>query len=565
VAEALSCPSCGARLSDGAAPGGLCPRCLLQAGLGTPTVDFAKTPPRTAPPPRNGPAPPAPDPAELAPLFPHLEILELVGQGGMGVVYKARQPRLDRLVALKVLTPQGPDAADFAERFAREARALARLSHSSIVTIHDFGQAGQLCYFIMEYVDGLNLRQALRSGTLSPAQALAIVPQVCDALQYAHNEGIVHRDIKPENILLDRKGRVKIADFGLAKLLGRAAAEVNLTGPLHVMGTPLYMAPEQMQRPLEVDHRADIYSLGVVFYEMLTGELPLGRFAPPSEKVQIDVRLDEVVLKSLAREPDRRYQQASEIKSRVESIASSPPAPAGAGIPGRAAKRRAVALLGAAAIMTLAALGGLIYHFSGTAAPGNPPSANPAKLNGLLGALLDPQGALEEKEKVWGKIKQAGLLDRALSELEWRARDNAASADLQAELGGGYIQKIREATTDMERGTLAIKADRAFDTALSIDPNHWWARFEKAMALTYWPAVFGKRPAAIREFETLIKQQEGSAPQPHFTQSYLYLGNLLLEDGKRERALEVWKKGQSLFPSDPELNQRLAEVESRSR
>jgi hypothetical protein len=144
-------------------------------------------------------------------------------------------------------------------------------------------------------------------------------------LQYAHDEGVVHRDIKPENILLDRKGRVKIADFGLAKLLGRAPADARLTAPQQVMGTPHYMAPEQVERPLEVDHRADIYSLGVVFYELLTGELPLGRFAPPSQKVQLDLRLDEVVLKTLEKEPQRRYQQISEVKTDIESITAQPP------------------------------------------------------------------------------------------------------------------------------------------------------------------------------------------------------------------------------------------------
>jgi serine/threonine protein kinase len=146
------------------------------------------------------------------------------------------------------------------------------------------------------------------------------VPQICEALQYAHDQGVVHRDIKPENILLDKRGQVKIADFGLAKLLGQEAADSALTGSRQVMGTPHYMAPEQMEKPLAVDHRADIYSLGVVFYEMLTGELPLGRFAPPSQRVHVDVRLDEVVFRALEKEPERRYQHASEVKTEVESI-----------------------------------------------------------------------------------------------------------------------------------------------------------------------------------------------------------------------------------------------------
>ena len=154
------------------------------------------------------------------------------------------------------------------------------------------------------------------------------MPQICEALQFAHNEGIVHRDIKPENILLDKKGRVKIADFGIAKILGVSADKISLTGAKDVIGTPHYMAPEQIERPALVDHRADIFSLGVVFYEMLTGELPLGKFAPPSQKVQIDVRLDEVVLHALEKEPERRYQQASQVKTEVETIAGSPGVPA---------------------------------------------------------------------------------------------------------------------------------------------------------------------------------------------------------------------------------------------
>src|SRR6185437_10743155 len=135
---------------------------------------------------------------------------------------------------------------------------------------------------------------------------------------------------KPENVLLDKKGRVKIADFGLAKILGQDA-DFRLTGARDVMGTPHYMAPEQVEKPQEVDHRADIYSLGVVFYEMLTGELPLGKFDPPSHKVQIDVRLDEVVLRSLANNPDRRYQHVSEVKTEVETISQTPSAAAKSG------------------------------------------------------------------------------------------------------------------------------------------------------------------------------------------------------------------------------------------
>jgi hypothetical protein len=163
----------------------------------------------------------------------------------------------------------------------------------------------------------------MRAG-LSPHEALRIVPQLCDALQFAHDEGIVHRDIKPENILIDRRGRVKVADFGLAKLLG-TAADTGLTATRQVMGTLHYMAPEQLAGTRDIDHRADIYSLGVTFYEMLTGELPLGRFPPPSRTPGVDERLDAVVLRALERAPAERFQQASEVKTQIESIAAGKP------------------------------------------------------------------------------------------------------------------------------------------------------------------------------------------------------------------------------------------------
>ena len=239
----------------------------------------------------------------------------------MGVVYKARQRGLDRMVALKILPPQISTEPTFAERFAREAQALARLSHPNVVTVIDLGQSGSVYYFLMEFVDGVNLRQMLQAGKLAPRDALDLILQICEALEYAHGEGVVHRDIKPENILVDKKGRVKISDFGLSKLLGVARPDLQLTQSNQVMGTMHYMAPEQIDQPLAVDYRADLYSLGVVFYEMLTGELPLGRFELPSRKSAVDSRVDELVLRMLERNPKRRCQQASEIRLQLEAIA----------------------------------------------------------------------------------------------------------------------------------------------------------------------------------------------------------------------------------------------------
>ncbi len=325
MAEKRSCPKCGAELPANA-PEGLCPRCLMKSARRetAPTDDTesetaSDVPTSATPPGRFIP----PKPQELAAQFPHLDIIEHLGQGGMGAVYRARQKHLDRLVALKILPPEVGQEAAFAERFTREARSLARLNHPYIVTVYDFGRTVEgLYFFIMEFVEGTDLRHVIQAAKLSPREALAIVPQICEALQFAHDEGIVHRDIKPENILLDKKGRVKIADFGLAKILDSPATVYTLTQAGQRMGTPHYMAPEQIEHPDQVDHRADIFSLGVVFYEMLTNELPIGRFAPPSQKVKVDVRLDEVVLHALEKEPDRRYQYASEVRDDVETICS---------------------------------------------------------------------------------------------------------------------------------------------------------------------------------------------------------------------------------------------------
>lgn len=315
--QSSTCPECGATLKT-TTQGGLCPACLLKQGLGSVIDSQMATDAGTSGGRKSRPDAPSVD--EIQACFPGMEILEVLGQGGMGVVYKARQLQLDRVVALKILPDEAGMDPAFAERFSREAKTLARLNHPNIVAVYDFGQAGGHYFLTMEFVDGMNLRQLEHSKKLTPEEALVITPKICDALQYAHEEGVVHRDIKPGNILIDRKGRVKIADFGLAKLLGQDARDVSLTGDQSIMGTPHYMAPEQMTSTKTVDHRADIYSLGVVIYEMLTGELPVGRFSAPSKKVKIDVRLDEVVLKALENDPELRYQRVSDVKSQIDSI-----------------------------------------------------------------------------------------------------------------------------------------------------------------------------------------------------------------------------------------------------
>ena len=266
-----------------------------------------------------------PSQEEVASAFPDSEVEELIGRGGMSAVFRARQPRLNRVVALKVLPKSLAAIPGFAERFTREGQVLARLSHPHIVTVHDFGERDGFWFLIMEHVDGVNLRQAMRAGRFTPEQALEVIPAICDALQFAHGQGVLHRDIKPENILLDAKCGIKIADFGIAKILGEEAeGGMLLTQSGAKLGTAPYMAPEQIEKPASVDHRADIYSLGVVFYEMLTGELPLGRFAAPSELAGVGGGMDVVVLRALEKERARRQQSAEEFKTQVAGAGSKP-------------------------------------------------------------------------------------------------------------------------------------------------------------------------------------------------------------------------------------------------
>ncbi|WP_077025065.1 serine/threonine-protein kinase [Fuerstiella marisgermanici] len=325
----------------------------------------------------------------LAQCFPQLEIIEQIGQGGMGAVYKARQTKLDRIVALKIVRPDNADDASFNERFDREAKTLARLNHPNIVGVYDFGDTEfdvghgptVLYYFLMEFVDGMNLRSLIRSKETTPSQALAITAQICDALQYAHDCGVVHRDIKPENILLGTDGRIRIADFGLAKLGGDTEL-AGLTGTRQVLGTLQYMAPEQMAQSKKVDHRADIYSLGVVFYEMLTGEVPAGVFEPPSKRSGVDHRLDEVVMRALASNPDQRFQKASDVSSRISVISSIAPTAAAISDPNYTAGASTIFENGVAAVAAFVKAGA-----KGFAAP----VGNDLDTTGVSDVVLDRQ------------------------------------------------------------------------------------------------------------------------------------------------------------------------------
>lgn len=264
-----------------------------------------------------------PGPDYLQGLIPGIRIGEKIGRGGMGIVYLGEQETLGRQVAVKLLPPLSSSNQQLADRLRLEARAMARLDHEHVVRIHDAGNTNQgLLYIVMEFVDGRTLRQLIAEGCPEPKEALELAAQICDGLHYAHGEGIVHRDMKPSNVLLSRTGRAKIADFGLAKVAGPLHVE-RLTRTHQLLGTPLYMAPEQTNAAKSVDHRADVYAVGIILHELLTGEMPGSDHPLPSRAAPIDSRLDAVVARALRENPEERWDSADELAGALRHIAAS--------------------------------------------------------------------------------------------------------------------------------------------------------------------------------------------------------------------------------------------------
>ena len=262
----------------------------------------------------------------LQTLLPQYEIEALIGRGGMGAVYKGKQRALDRPVAIKLLPPEfDSDEANFTERFKNEARIMAKLDHPAIVPVYDFGETseGQL-YFVMAFIDGTDIQQMIQSqGRLPPEYALAITAHVCDALAYAHDHGVVHRDIKPSNILINMEGQVKVADFGLAKVDDPSASGLTKTG--QAMGTPDFVAPEALMPGIQMDGRADLYAVGVMLYQMLTGNIPRGMFTMPSVMLPgTDPRFDAIIAKAMKYDRDERYPSAHDVRSDINLILTIP-------------------------------------------------------------------------------------------------------------------------------------------------------------------------------------------------------------------------------------------------
>lgn len=270
------------------------------------------------------------------------EIVEKIGVGGMATVFKAYQASINRHVAIKILPTQFAHDPNFVKRFTQEAKAIAALEHPHILPVYDFGTDEGLTYMVMRYVEGGTLGDLM--GRSQPYERIVdIVGNVARALDYAHSQGVVHRDIKPSNVLIDSLGEVLLTDFGIAKMM-QDSGGTQLTGTGSILGTPEYMSPEQAEG-VSVDHRSDIYSLGVVLYELLTGQPPYQAqtplaivlkhvnepLRPPREiKAEIPEPLERVVLKAMAKNRDERYQSAAEmeqaLKTALKEIERSPTA-----------------------------------------------------------------------------------------------------------------------------------------------------------------------------------------------------------------------------------------------
>ncbi len=275
------------------------------------------------------------------------DIIDVVGHGGMGVVYKGRQVLMERTVAIKMLQSQHIADSQSVQRFLREGKASCRMNHPHVITVYDFGitpQSGQP-FIVMDYLEGISLSDMIKQdGQVSVERSIKILTQATDALDHAHRAGVVHRDLKPSNIMLveyeDEKDFVKIVDFGVAQLIGAGGEQQRLTQIGEVCGSPVYMSPEQCQG-LELDARSDIYSMGIVIFETLTGRLPLigktmvetmskhisempPRFSEVRPDLYIPERLEAVIWKAMAKDPANRHQTMAELCRDLDTAIPKP-------------------------------------------------------------------------------------------------------------------------------------------------------------------------------------------------------------------------------------------------
>ncbi len=259
----------------------------------------------------------APSVEELNELIPNYEFVDFIAKGGMGAVYLARQTSLDRLVAIKILSPVLCEDADFKDSFETEAKLMAKLNHANMIGIYDFGEINGMLYIVMEHVKGESLFAAAGGNMIEQETAVNITVGICEGLQHAHDAGMLHRDVKPANIILNKRFVPKIGDFGLAR-----PSEMTETGV--IFGTPHYAAPEVLEAPDKVDHRTDIFAVGVMLYELLTGKLPSDPYVSVTEFANSDKRFDFIIKRAINENIDMRHESASELAQALKDVIANP-------------------------------------------------------------------------------------------------------------------------------------------------------------------------------------------------------------------------------------------------
>ncbi|MDH3217276.1 MAG: protein kinase, partial [Candidatus Krumholzibacteria bacterium] len=410
----------------------------------------------------------------------HYKILEKLGEGGMGVVYKAEDTKLKRHVALKFLPPQLTADKEMVIRFEREAQAAAALSHPHIITIYEIGEFEDQVYICMEYVDGDTLREFMAGKPLPLDRALEIASQVAEGLSKAHQADIVHRDLKPDNILIDSDGRVKIVDFGLAKLRG----VTQITKEASTVGTVAYMSPEQA-RAMDVDRRTDIWALGVILYEMITGRAPfMGerteniQYAIVNEKPDaitglrtgVPVKLEGLIDKAMAKRADERYPHVEDLlvdlrviqKSQVSGV------PADSGVRAAPARKRRFPLFTAIAVLVIAVL--FVWNYFSTKPVSGTDSIAVLPLENLSGDPAQEYFTDGMTEALISNLARVGALKviSRTSVMKYKNTDKSLR-EISKELG---VSTVVEGSVLWAEGRVRITA-QLIDAA---SDRHLWAR-----------------------------------------------------------------------------------------
>ncbi len=484
----------------------------------------------------------------------------LLGSGGMAVVFRGRQLSLNRNVAIKILSKDLAKNKLFIQRFSSEAAVLASLNHPNIVSVIDRGHDGDAYFIVMEYVEGETLKDRLRrEGKLAQEQVLQIGDQVLAGLEYAHRRGVVHRDIKPGNIMVNREEMVKIADFGLAHL-AKSEGGLDVTRDNQTMGTLKYMAPEQLTSAKNIDQRTDIYSFGVCLYELLTGKLPLGMFKMPSEvDGALDMRWDEIILRSLRMDPSERYASAEEMARALRELATTPRITQAQ----REKEEDAAAKVRAEVSLTACARCG---HESA-------PTAHQCE---QCGAALEDLFDECPSCKIENRVDVAQCPDCGTDLAQHRAKLRKAAQAIQAKA----MQFVSERQFDPALEQLKKLARFRTREYASMKENAriWIERLsqrrERFLRRTYEAGqrmvAEGRAERALElwsalpdDYEDIVARRKDLAARADAASAAVAEGNRFYDQGDVSRAVAEWEKAAAFQPRDIELNRRLSAARNK--